>query len=131
MTPQQETFLKTLANSGNVSFAAKETGIDRNDVYIWRLQSKEFAEAFLIAEQRGIDAMEDEVHRRAFRGIDKPIFHQGVGVATVTEYSDSLAMFILKGKRPGVYADLNKTEHSGAVTLQVITGLPAPGEDLV
>jgi hypothetical protein len=55
---------------------------------------------------------EDEVYRRAFNGIDKPLVYQGQiskdkngETVTVKEYSDLLAIFALKGLFPDKYRD--------------------------
>jgi hypothetical protein len=55
---------------------------------------------------------EDEVYRRAFNGIDKPLVYQGqiskdeyCETVTVKEYSDLLAIFALKGLFPEKYRD--------------------------
>jgi hypothetical protein len=39
--------------------------------------------------------------------VEKPVFFGGKQVGTVRNYSDALAMFMLKAKRPEVYARLS------------------------
>ena len=43
--------------------------------------------------------------RRAEFGVERPVFRHGAEVGTVTEHSDNLAMFLLKGRRPEVFKE--------------------------
>lgn len=83
--------------------------------YDWREADSDFAAAWDRAKAIGMDALEDEATRRAFEGIDKPIVHQGVITDTIKEYSDTLAIFLLKGGKPEKYKD--RVEHSGQVDI--------------
>jgi hypothetical protein len=42
----------------------------------------EFGAAWDKARQLGVDALEDEAHRRAFEGNEKTVFHQGAECGT-------------------------------------------------
>ena len=87
--------------------------------------------------------MEAEAVRRAHQGVTKPIFHGGkravdvvqnpdgsikrdetgkpIGIpAAVREYSDTLLIFLLKGRNPAVFGDRLKQEHGG------LEGKPIP-----
>jgi len=55
--------------------------------------------------ERFRDGLEEEMHRRAVQGIDKPVFFKGKKVATVKEYSDRLLEVSLKGNRPEKFRD--------------------------
>ena len=59
----------------------------------------------------GADVLEDEVRRRAFDGIEEPVFYQGVATDVVRKYSNTLAVFLLKGAKPEKYKD--RVEHTG------------------
>lgn len=98
-------FLTVLAETCNVSRAAKAIGVARITVYEWRDAFAEFAEAWDKAKQLGIDALEDEAHRRAFEGNERAVFHQGMECGTVREYSDTLAIFLLKAHKPNKYRE--------------------------
>lgn len=129
--------------------ACAAVDISRWTAYHWRKEMPEFAEAWDEAMKAGLIALEDEAHRRAFEGVDKPLTHQGqftpvlepmideltgepvideltgtqkwgpvldkngrAKVATVKEYSDTLAIFLLKAHAPEKYrerADVNVT----------------------
>lgn len=78
----RERFLNKLAECGSVTGAAKYARISRMTAYRERADDAEFAAAWDIAKERGIDALEDEAIDRAFGG------------------SDILLMFRLKAERP-------------------------------
>lgn len=83
--------------------------------YTWRNEDPEFAKSWDEAKAIGLDALEDEATRRAYEGSEKPVFHQGVQCGTIREYSDTLAIFLLKGGKPEKFRDNVKLEHSGAI----------------
>ena len=43
---------------------------------------------------------EDEAYRRAVEGVRRPVFHGGVKVGEITEYSDRLLIQLLRRRRP-------------------------------
>ena len=99
-------FLEKFRFHGNVSWACRDVGLKwRETVYGWQEHDEEFAAAFRAAEIEATEVMEQEAHRRGILGVDKPVFHQGVQVATVKEYSDVLLIFMLKARNPGKYRD--------------------------
>jgi hypothetical protein len=53
----------------------------------------------------GTAALEDEAVRRAYHGVEEPVFYKGVQCGSVTSYSDTLLMFLLKARKPAVYRD--------------------------
>jgi hypothetical protein len=55
--------------------------------------------------ERGLDALEDEVMRRAKDGVVEPVFYKGRVVGEKRRYSDNLAMFILKSRRRGIWGE--------------------------
>jgi hypothetical protein len=60
----------------------------------------------------GVDLLEAELHKRAFEGVERPVYYKGEQVGTWRFYSDALAMFLLKAHRPERYRG---TVGSGAV----------------
>lgn len=105
--------MEYLRGSANVSRSAKEAGVTRQAAYKERENSDTFREAWDDAIEEGLDYLEEEARRRAFEGIDKPVYYQGEEVGYVHEYSDTLMIFLLKGRRREVYGDKVKQEHSG------------------
>jgi hypothetical protein len=114
----EKAFLEALAQSGNVSEACDAAGIGRTAAYAWRNDDPEFEKAWEAALVLGIDALEDEALRRAHRGTEKPVFYLGEQCGTIREYSDTLMMFMLKGRRPEKFKDRGSVEHSGKLTLE-------------
>jgi len=123
--PKKRAFLQAVARTCSILRAAAIAGIDRDNHYLWLKKDAAYAEAFALAWERGLDFLEAEAIRRATEGTTKPIFHAGKRVvdfvvdehgqpvmkdgkpvptpAVVREYSDTLLMFVLNGRRSGVY----------------------------
>jgi hypothetical protein len=93
-------FLAGLEEYGNVSRAADAAGIWRSTAYDEREKSPRFAADWDRALDLGTSALEDEARRRAFEGVEKPIYQGGSLVGQVQEYSDTLLIFLLKAHRP-------------------------------
>lgn len=101
---QQKNFLAELEKCGNITAACKLAKIDRKAVYRWK-PDPAFLVEYKEALSMGIDAIEDEATRRAFEGVKKPVFQQGKRVGYVQEFSDTLMIFLLKGRRPEIFKD--------------------------
>lgn len=98
-------FLDMLGECANCTKAAEFAGIAKSLIYARRNKEPEFEKAYQEAYQRGYDVLEEECQRRAFAGYDKPVFQGGRRVGVIREYSDTLAMFLMKGNKPGKYRD--------------------------
>lgn len=154
-TPEKAiAFCAALSETCNVGKACAAVGISRRTAYYWREDAADFAEAWDHAMKIGLSALEDEAHRRAFEGVDKPLTHQGQftylrdfeaidpetgerypphmapvlkdekgapRVATMKEYSDTLAIFLLKAHAPDKYRDNSKVELAGSLALNQMT----------
>ena len=103
--PWRPVFLDLLRRMGNVSLAAKTVGHSRNAVYRARAKSETFARQWDDAIEEACDVLEAEARRRAFSGVDEPVFHKGEVVGHVRKYSDTLLIFLLKGYRPERFRD--------------------------
>jgi hypothetical protein len=119
---------------GTVTRAAEAAGIDRRTHTRW-MADPEYAAAFADAEEEATERLEAEARRRAEEGTRRLKFHQGVPIMVPAmdaegkpllakgkpvlvpyvehEYSDTLLIFLLKGKRPTVYRDNWKGELTG------------------
>jgi hypothetical protein len=104
--------LATLAAGATIEGACKVAGVSRRSAQRKRQTDPDFAEAWEEAMEAGTDALEDEAVRRAKDGYIKPVFHQGVKVGEVREYSDVLLMFMLKARRPEKFRDRYHIEHA-------------------
>ena len=67
-TIKKERFLQNLANTCNVSRSCRLAGVDRSDMYKLRKSDPYFAKAWAKASEIGLEALEDEMCRRAFEG---------------------------------------------------------------
>lgn len=108
---KRDSFLEELRLRGNVFDACQVADLTRSVAYAWRQDDADFAAAWETALDEAADRMEREAHRRAVEGVDKPIYHQGVRVDVVREYSDTLLIFLLKAARP------EKFRENKAITL--------------
>ncbi len=109
--------MSALTRGYTVSAAAEMTGFARRTWYVHRDNDPEFAAAWDEACDQGADYLEDEARRRAVDGTDKPVYHQGQMVGTIREYSDTLLIFLLKGRRPERFRDNFKVEVSGQIEI--------------
>jgi hypothetical protein len=96
-------FLAALAKAPNVSAAARAAKIDRTTAYSARGRNPDFAAKRDEALEAAIDDLVGEAYRRARRGTKRPVFYAGKPCGFVREYSDTLAIFLLKCHRPSVY----------------------------
>lgn len=99
-TIKKKRFLEYLSETCNVSRACRLAGVDRSDMYKLRKDDPYFAEDWATALEMGFEALEDEMHRRAFEGVLVTNQH-----GTNRKYSDVLAIFLLKAHRPDKYSD--------------------------
>lgn len=102
---QQDIFLEALADTPNVAAAALAAGVGRTTVYDRRALDPGFASLWDEAIERSTDMLVGECYRRAVRGVEKPVFYQGEECGRVREYSDTLAIFLLKSHRREVYGE--------------------------
>lgn len=115
MQQAKKLFLDAFREVGIIKSAAKVAGVARSTVYRWQEEDDQFAAAFREAEIEATETMEAEAFRRAVLGIDKPIYHQGVKVDTVKEYSDTLLIFTLKARAPEKYRERHDIKHGGQI----------------
>lgn len=126
--------LDALSNGYSNAGACTLAGISSAWFYT-RLRTDEiFRAAALAAQEDGSDHLEDIARHRAIEGIDKPLVHKGrismtedangkrVPV-TVKQYSDTLLMFLLNGRRPEKYVTYHKHGGDARNPIQVRTVL--------
>ena len=98
-------FLQALTDTVNVTLSCRKAGIPRRTAYDWREADDAFARDWDEALEEGIDLLEAEVHRRAFEGVERPVYYKGERVGEWRHYSDALATFLLRAHRPEKYRD--------------------------
>ena len=92
-------FLAVFEDSGIVAEAAKAAGISRSQVYRHKADDEDFAARWAEVEEWATEELEQVAYRRA------------------TEGSDTLAIFLLKARRPNVYRETVGVQHGGSVTV--------------
>lgn len=102
---RKDKFIAEISKRGIVSHACIAAGINRSTAYDHRRHDPEFARRWEEAIDNAMDNLEGEIYGRACHGREKPVFQGGELVGHVTEYSDVLAMFILKANRPEKYRE--------------------------
>lgn len=98
-------FVTALADTGNVSAAARAARVSRSRAYQLKAADPAFAAEWSDALETAVDALDAEARRRALDGVETPHFHQGRVAGTVRKYSDSLLMFLLRAHRPERYRE--------------------------
>jgi hypothetical protein len=126
----QKAFLAALEETAIVSKAAKKAKITRSAVYVARNQDEEFAKAWDTALELGIATLEDEAIRRARDGVLDPVYQGGERVGSIRKYSDTLLIFLLKTRKPGIYNPPQERWVSGPERGPItITGLEGLSDD--
>ena len=74
-------------------------------MYHYRQTDEEFGAAWDEALEEGTDRLEDEARRRAVEGCEENVYYQGKIIDTKRNYSDTLLIFLLKGRRPEKYRE--------------------------
>ena len=108
-------FIAALAESGNITLAARAAGVGRRTVYDAQKADESFAAAWAEAEDIAADLLEEEARKRAVDGTPEPVYYKGQMVGAVRRYSDNLLMFLLKARRPERFRDRSEQRISGSV----------------
>lgn len=93
-------FLDLLRKRGNLSEAARGSGLDCAHALRLRESDAGFARAWDEAVAEAVDALEAEAWRRVVEGEECPVFYKGPQVGTRRRRSDPLLKFLLNGYRP-------------------------------
>ena len=97
--------LELLRETANVSATARRVGKGRQAAYKDRARFEEFREAWEDTVEEAMDTVEAEARRRALEGTGIPFFYDGRKVGTYRVCSDTLLIFMLKGRRREVFGD--------------------------
>lgn len=120
---KQDIFLDALRQGYSVTHAATLIGLRRETLYRARHRDAAFAAAWDDASESGADRLEDEALRRAVEGhrTEKTVTsagrvlrdeHGNVLKDVTIDYSDTLLIFLLKGRRPDKYAERHRHNHT-------------------
>lgn len=102
--------------ASNVTRSCEASRVTRDYVYTKRKEDPEFAKRFEKAYQDGYDVLEEACQKRAYGGFIKTTRDgQGNVIKTEENFSDALAMFLLKGNKSDKFRDRVETiEGAGA-----------------
>ena len=115
-----ETFLTAIAEGAHVRLAAAVAKVHFTLPYKRRRFDDAFRAAWDEAMEIGMEALEGEAARRAYHGVEEPVFYNGVQCGSVRKYSDKLLMFLLKARKPANYREGSGAESARSpVTLNV------------
>lgn len=107
---------------GRVDKACQSANVDRSTFYDWLKADPDYKAAFEAAQERTTRMLEDEAFRRAFDGVDEPVFHQGQECGKIRRYSDTLLIFLLKAQNPAKYREKFDHTHHGTVSVVNFVG---------
>jgi hypothetical protein len=114
----RQAFLDAFEELGLVTQAARRAGVTRQAAYQARKTDTDFAEAWDEIEDELTERLEREVYRRAVEGDAKWFYDKnGNVVGEETKYSDTLAIVLLKARRPEKYRESKTIEHTGSLNL--------------
>ncbi len=104
---KQRRFIEALADTGQVSLAAKAVGMSREAAYALRRapHAAAFARAWDAARGQAGAFIEDVAFERALEGVEHNVYDEnGEVVATRRAFNDRLLMFLLRSLKPERYA---------------------------
>jgi hypothetical protein len=115
-----ETFLTAIAEGAHVRLAAARAKVHFTLPYKRRRFDAAFRAAWDEATELGTEALEHEAVRRAYHGVEEPVFYEGVQCGSVTKYSDKLLMVLLKARNPAKYREGSGAESApGPVSINI------------
>jgi len=128
--PWRALFFEMLRKTGNVSAAARHAGRARAQLYHLRKQDTAFAALWDDALEEAADWLELEALRRAMDGTVEGRYFRGEMIGTITRYSDSLLMFLLKARRPLVFGTSQARRAAQKALADIGLDDPAARDDL-
>lgn len=99
---KEKRFFEALADSCNVTYSAGVVRFSVTCCYDRRRRDPGFREAWDEALRIGFDRLEQAMLERATNGAPRPVFHAGKEIAVITQYSDQMALHLLKSHRDSV-----------------------------
>jgi hypothetical protein len=130
-TPEKDDafFVAVVESGGNITKACAESSYGRTAVYDYKANDSEFATRLAESVEKGMDVLEQECIRRARDGTLEPVFHKGEQCGTIRKYSDTLAIFLLKGARPEKYRERLSVSLQDATPAQIADAITRLTDD--
>ena len=122
--PQRAYLLAYATAGGNIHQAARVSGYERNNHYIWLREDPAYVEAFKAAQEIANEFLEQEAYRRAVEGTKQykfdgkglPLLHPVTNEPYYEhKYSDTLLMFLMRGRQPDKYKTVSEVNSKGEV----------------
>ncbi len=110
--PWRAAFLEAFRKTGIVTVSAKAAGVNRQTVNMAILRNPDFKAEVDAAGEEAADYLEAVAVQRATREADP---------------SDTLLIFLLKGRRPAKFRDNYRLEHTGADGAPIVPAVAAQG----
>ncbi len=110
--PKKREFLSAYGKYGTVLAAVQVAGVSYQTHFNWLHSDDKYPQLFECAKAIFSDRLDDEVFRRAVRGVEQPVFYCGKEVGKIRKYSDILLIFAAKGAMPNKY-NTERREISG------------------
>jgi hypothetical protein len=121
-------FLKKLAKTGAINRSRRTFSLGRNTLRALR-RNPEIEARICDALETFREKCEKSIDKRAFEGVDEPIYFEGEVVGHKKKYSDALAMFRLRGLAPETYSEKHQHVHEGEVQHTVKVYIPQNQRD--
>lgn len=111
---RQEAVIEEYRICGNLRMACERAEVSTTSHYRWLETDASYRQVWEVAKEDAADLLEAEAWRRAVEGVRKPVgpWKDGAPAGYVQEYSDRLLLALLKGLRPGKYAERRVTVRS-------------------
>ena len=97
---KKKAFIASMGKTGNVTVSCLTVGISRRWAYKHRDMDPVFAQSWDDAYKASTDLLIEECRRRAYNGVDEPVFYKGEVCGQIRKYSDTLLMFKIQAERP-------------------------------
>jgi len=97
------TFLRHLARTGSVAFAAEQAGLSRNTLYRRRQTDPAFAAGWAEAVASAADRLNEEAMRRCISGDGRAAFRRGRRLGAIRDYDSGLLIRLLRLHWPATY----------------------------
>lgn len=126
ITGWKRLFLSSLGEFPHVGRAAQAAGQPRDFCYRERDADPVFRLAWQEAIEFASDTAEEEVWRRAVKGVPEPIYYQGVQCGETRRYSDGLLARLLAAHRPDKWREHKPDRQAEDVDTVQIRLVPRP-----
>lgn len=96
---KQTAFLNAYRETGTITSALRLAKSDRATYRGWLEADLTFSTRVEEVWEELADELEEELRRRALRGVDEPVYYRGEKIGVVTRRSEAALMLLLKAKR--------------------------------